>query len=145
MAGYRPCTPYPQGDRLARKRHKNAANPKRPEGYRASPPPKLAFRSIDALGRTITAMPEMLVVRGLSDLWEPGAIGPRYAMGMSETWMFQTGGRGKVNELQSMVSLIRFSVEKPKDLEIHLIDRKIIQTWPGAALMLRIWDECFQG
>lgn len=101
--------------------------------------------SIDALGRTIAAMPEMLVVRRLSDLWEPGAIGPRYAMGMSETWMFQTGGRGKVNELRSMVSLIRFSVEKPKDLEIHLIDRKIIQTWPGAALMLRIWDECFQG
>jgi hypothetical protein len=90
-------------------------------------------------------LPEMLVIKGLSDLWEPGAIGPRYAMGMSETWMFQTGGRGKVEELRSMVSLIRFSSEKPKDLEIHLIDRKIIQIWPGAALLLRIWDECFQG
>lgn len=37
-----------------------------------------------------------------------------------------------------MVSLICFSAEQPKDLELHLIDRQTMQAWPGAKLMSRI-------
>lgn len=96
---------------------------------------------VDTLGRATPAQPERVVIHGLADLWEPGAIGPRYALGLSETWMFQTGKGREKGERRSMVSLIRFSAEQPKDLELHLIDRQSIQAWPGAAVMLRIWEE----
>lgn len=95
----------------------------------------------DALGRATPAQPERVVIRRLANLWEPGTIGPRYALSMSETWMFNTGKGRKEHCRRSMVSLIRFSIEQPKDLELHLIERQDMQAWPGAALMLRIWDE----
>lgn len=69
----------------------------------------------------------------------------RYALGSSETWMFDTGKGRKEHSRRSMVSLIRFSPEQPKDLELHLIDRRSVQAWPGAALMLRIWEEIIGG
>lgn len=81
------------------------------------------------------------MIRGHADLWEPDALGPRYALNSSETWMFETGKGRKGHSRRSMVSLIRFSAEQPKDLELHLIDRPSLQAWPGAALMLRIWEE----
>lgn len=39
----------------------------------------------DALGRATTMQPERVVIRGHADLWEPDALGPRYALGSSET------------------------------------------------------------
>ena len=99
----------------------------------------------DALGRATTMRPERVVIKGHADLWEPEALGPRYALGSSETWMFDTGKGRKEHSRRSMVSLIRFSPEQPKDLELHLIDRRTVQAWPGAALMLRIWDEIIGG
>jgi hypothetical protein len=99
----------------------------------------------DALGRVAPAQPERVVIKGLASLWEPGTIGPRYALGFSETWMFQTGKGRKEHSHRTMVSLIRFSAEQPIDLELHLIDRQSMRTWPGAALMLRIWEELVGG
>lgn len=99
----------------------------------------------DALGRATTMQPERVVIRGHADLWEPEALGPRYALGSSETWMFDTGKGRKEHSRRSMVSLIRFSPEQPKDLELHLIDRRTVQAWPGAALMLRILEEIIGG
>jgi len=78
-------------------------------------------------------------------LWEPGAISPRYALGLSETWMFQTGKGRKGEDRRSMLSLIRFSADQPKDLELHLVERQSILIWPGASLMLRIWEEAVGG
>lgn len=99
----------------------------------------------DSLGRTLPAQTEHLVIKGLSNLWEPGAYGARVAIQASDTWMFQTGKGRKESERRSMVSLIRFSPDQTKDLELHLIDRQTIQQWPGAALMLRIWRETVGG
>lgn len=101
--------------------------------------------STDALGRTLPAQSERLVIKGLSELWEPSAYGARVDILVSDTWMFQTGKGRKEGERRSMVSLIRFSPDRPKDLELHLIDRQTIQQWPGAALMLRIWRETVGG
>ena len=101
--------------------------------------------STDPLGRALPAQTERLVIKGLSDLWEPGAIGARVAIQASDTWMFQTGKGRKEGERRSMVSLIRYNPVHPKDLELHLIDRQTIQQWPGAALMLRIWRETVGG
>jgi hypothetical protein len=100
---------------------------------------------VDALGRATPAQPERVVIQGLADLWEPGAISPRYALGLSETWMFQTGKGRKGVGRRSMLSLIRFSAEQPKDLELHLIDRQSILVWPGASLMPRVWEEAVGG
>jgi hypothetical protein len=44
-----------------------------------------------------------------------------------------------------MLSLIRFSADQPKDLELHLVERQSILIWPGASLMLRIWEEAVGG
>lgn len=95
----------------------------------------------DALGRATPTQAERVVIRGLADLWEPEALGARYALGFSKTWMFKTGKGRQGEDRRSMVSLIRFSAEQPKDLELHLIERQSMQAWPGAALMLRIWEE----
>jgi hypothetical protein len=99
----------------------------------------------DALGRVTPTQAERVVIRGLADLWEPEALGSRYALGFSKTWMFKTGKGRQGEGLRSMVSLIRFSAEQPKDLELHLIERQSMRDWPGAALMLRIWDEIVGG
>lgn len=99
----------------------------------------------DVLGRVLSARTEHLVIKGFSDLWEPGAYAARVAIQASDAWMFQTGKGRKAGERRSMVSLIRYSPDHPKDLELHLIDRQIIRQWPGAALMLRIWRETVGG
>lgn len=99
-----------------------------------------AMPSVDSLGRSVPALPERVVIRGLADVWEPGAIGPRYALSLSDTWMFHTGKGRSAGERRSMVSHIRFVAERPKDLELILVDRQTIEQWPGAALMLRIWE-----
>ena len=100
-----------------------------------------AQASVDALGRHQSAQSERVVVMGLAELWEPGAIGPRFALSLSETWMFQTGKGQKSGEQQSLLTIIRFSAEQPKDLEFELIDRQNILRWPAGVLILRIWDE----
>lgn len=64
----------------------------------------------DALGRVTPAQSEQVVIRGHADLWEPEALGPRYALGSSETWIFHTGKDRKEHRCHSMGSLIRFSV-----------------------------------
>jgi hypothetical protein len=59
--------------------------------------------------------------------------------------MFQTGKGRKGADRRSMLSLIRFSADQPKDLELHLVERQSILIWPGASLMLRIWEEAVGG
>lgn len=99
----------------------------------------------DVLGRPIAAQPERVVIRGLRDLWEPGTIGARFALSASPTWMFQSGRGRAREERKSMVTLIRFCTDQPRDLEMHILDRAVIRQWPGAALMLRVWDERLGG
>ena len=81
--------------------------------------------------------------RNLLDLIIPPAAWAVVQHDMAQ--MFETGKGRKEHSRRSMVSLIRFSAEQPKDLEHHLIDRRSLQGWPGAALMMRIWEEIVGG
>lgn len=85
------------------------------------------------------------MIHGLRDLWESGSLGARFAISASDMWMSRTGKGRKGEGRRAMVSLNRFNPEKPKTLELHLIDRQTIQQWPRPSLMLRIWRETVGG
>lgn len=101
--------------------------------------------STDALGRATAAQPERLLIHGIRNLWEVGAISARVAINATDLWMFRTGKRRQWEKSQTMVSLIRYNQDSPTTLEFHVVDRQIIRQWPGAKMILRIWRETVGG